>query len=175
MIVPSPSGATPMLTPRDRDGMRLMEVSWVVDGTVHVAEITRIGDILKLVRYSVENPAGLPNDDRHVPTESRVLGMVRDLGEEAWMYWFHLMGETFRYEGELPDLTPEMLLAYLNAHQRELFRKPHSRRPELIEEAMAMEERGVRAIDIVNALVSKGVSTPTAWRYLKRARAALSD
>ena len=91
------------------------------------------------------------------------------------MYWFHLMGGTFRYEGELPDLTPEMLLTHLNAHQRELFRKPHSRRPELIEEAMAMEERGVRAIDIVNALVSEGVSTPTAWRYLKRARAALAD
>lgn len=171
MTVPASLDAVVTLTPTDRNGSRVLVVEWNEGGARICAELARLGDIPVLLKVIVENPRELSHDQRTIPTEARVLALVQGLGRDGWPYLLYLMGESLRHEGALSEVTEEVIHGSLDAYRRELFRKPHSRRPELVEVANEMARDGVKTRDIVNTLKARGVSEATAFRYLRRARA----
>jgi len=160
------------VTPAKRDGQRVLVVRWSEGNATISAELARVGDIPVLVRVTVDNPRDLPWDSRTVPTEARVLGMVQEQGTEGWQSFLYLMDESIFHEGTLSEINEEVIRGQVHAYQRKLFRKPHSRRPELIELAGQLDLKGTRTQDIVNELTMRGVSESTAFRYLRRARTA---
>jgi hypothetical protein len=174
------------LQPLDRQGVRSLQVTWQEGGTTFVAEITRVGDIPRLCSFTIENATGLPVDRRRVPTESAVIDMVHwelerlrkedadrppSEREGVSAYWFYLMGASFHYDGSLADIDADVINPNLENFNRELFNRPHSRHPELIDTAAELLKQGKRTTDVVNALVGHGVSKATAYRYLRRAQA----
>ena len=156
-------------------GRRVIRVRWLEEQTILEAFLARVGDIVKLVSFSMRNADGLPTGQRSVPTEAHVLALVRDQGRDGWGYWPFLMGETLHYEGALSELTDDKMHTILGAYQKEHFKKPHSRRPELIDVARQLLQKGVRSQDVLNTLRGFGISESTAWRYMKRARAIAPD
>jgi hypothetical protein len=152
-------------------GSRSVRLVWTSDGVRCSAELARVGNVPKMVSYRVACERGIPVDRRKVPTEAAVIGAIRDLGDTAGPYLAYVMGATIHGEGTLASITEERIRAGLQNFQRDLFRRPHSRRPELVEVARRLLNGGARTTDVVNALVSQGVSSATAFRYVRKARA----
>jgi hypothetical protein len=150
-------------------GSRNVRLVWTSDGVRCSAEIARVGDVPKMVSYTVACEHGIPVDGRQMPTEAAVIGAIRDLGESAVPYLAYVMEASIHGEGTLASITEERIRAGLQNFQRDLFRRPHSRRPELVGEARRLLNNGARTTDVVNALVSQGVSPATAYRYVQRA------
>lgn len=150
-----------------KDGeRRVVHLTWNDEGTTYTAELVNVGGIPRVRRFIAEAEHGLPVAPRRIPTDAAILGALREAGPPAHGHWLFLTEDSLQLDGQVTSLWPAQMERLLAAFQRDLFRQPFSRRPELIDTAREMLGRDLRTTDIIQALVGAGVSESTAYRHL---------
>ena len=142
---------------------------WVSDEVCRSAEIARLGNVPKVVSYTVACERGIPVDGHELPTEAAIMGAISALGDDGVRHLAYLMGARIHGEGTLASISEDRIRAGLRNFQRDLSRRPNPRRPELVELARKLLDSGVRTTDVVKALCKRGVSSATAYRYVRKA------
>lgn len=153
-----------------------IEMRWEADDATVTAQIDYVDGALRVTRFDISGPSGVPTNLRRLPSDSLVLKALRTGGQAGYRaavdiagYWDSEWRMLDEIERSSPDPETDLKRA-MSDFLTDLNKRPRSRIVSQTQEVRGMLKTGMRTKEIVEALMATGVSESTAYRRIRLAR-----
>jgi hypothetical protein len=166
------------LASTEEDWLPFAEVLWDFGSTSVLARVENVQGTVRVTGFEVTSVGEVPASMRRLPSNLQVMDALRGLGNRGISVVAYLLAEHDKLSEEFQKAiagidgpAPESAVeAALEDYIKAVNRRPRARIRSQVGEVRAMLDRGIRTSDIVESLVTGGVSEATAYRRIKEAR-----